>query len=108
MAPAFPQDRERLAPIPLARKEPVAQLVVDRAAAELFFLQPGGDRLFGLGRGKAVEETGVDGGAVIGKSAPLFSRPEAEPPGALRDQIFPQTPKSRSSCAGTAMMAPVP
>ena len=51
----LPDDRERLAPVALAREEPVAQLVIDRRAAESVLFEPGDDLLLGFGRRQAVD-----------------------------------------------------
>ena len=64
---AVPDDGKRLAPIALAGEEPVAQLVLDAARAELLFLQPVDHLRLGLGGGQAVEETGIDGDALAGE-----------------------------------------
>ena len=52
----FPDDGKWFAPVPLAGKEPVAQLVIDGFLAQSFFLKPGGDFTFGLSGGESVEE----------------------------------------------------
>jgi len=64
LAVLVPDDRERLAPVALAAEEPVAQLVVDRAAAEVVVLEPSGDLLLRLRHVEPVEEAGVDQRAV--------------------------------------------
>jgi hypothetical protein len=46
---AFPDNRERLAPITLPAEQPVAQLEVDRSFAEFFGFEPAGDFLFRVG-----------------------------------------------------------
>src|SRR5689334_20085798 len=56
-------DRERLAPVALAAEQPVAELIVDRLAADALLGQPGGDRLLGVWRRLAVE-THLAAGAV--------------------------------------------
>ncbi len=53
-------DRDRLAPIPLARKYPVAQLVRRRALAESLLLQPRNHVLFCLPRGQAIQKIRSD------------------------------------------------
>ena len=61
-------NRNRLSPIPLPGKQPVAQLVLHRCLAETFLLQPDCDFLLGFGSGKTGDEAGVDGDAVTRKS----------------------------------------
>ena len=58
-------DRNRAAPIALPRHAPIAQPVGDcaLAAAELF--EPLADRAFCIGDGKAIEEAGIEGGAIL-------------------------------------------
>ena len=51
----LPNDRERLAPIPLPAEEPVAEFVVDRALAQAFGFEPIGDFPFGFRRGQSIE-----------------------------------------------------
>ena len=53
-------DRDRAAPVALAREAPVAQAVVDREAPTTFGREPLDDPAAALGRGEAVELTGVD------------------------------------------------
>ena len=53
-------DRNRAAPVALAREQPVAQPVVHGGAAELALGQPGHDRALALRRAQAVELAGVD------------------------------------------------
>jgi hypothetical protein len=48
-------DRERLAPVSLAREEPVAEFVVDARAAVAFLFQPVGDAAFGVNGREAVD-----------------------------------------------------
>ena len=63
---AFPDDRERLAPVALAAEKPVAQFVIDGLLAQPLCLQPGGDLLLGFGGGQAGEEiAGIDADAVV-------------------------------------------
>ena len=69
----FPDDRERLAPIPLPRKKPVAQFVVDRAFAEAAFFQPLGDLANRFARWKTVNDWRVDRDAVADKPNRFFS-----------------------------------
>ena len=56
-----PHDRERLAPVALAREQPVAQLVVDRLAPLAGGLEPGGDLLDRRGRREAVDREAAVG-----------------------------------------------
>ena len=53
-------DRDRAAPVALARHAPVAQAVIDGALADPQRLGAGGDLLLGRGDGHAVEEVGID------------------------------------------------
>ena len=55
------------APVALARDEPVAQPVGDRALARPLRLGVGGDGADGLARRRAVEGAGVDHGAALGE-----------------------------------------
>ena len=48
-------ERDRLAPVALAREHPVAQPIADRALAEAAGLEVARDRPLGLGRAEAVE-----------------------------------------------------
>src|SRR5690606_14623872 len=57
-------DRERLAPVALPREEPVAELVVDLAAAFAVRLEPVDHLRLRVGDGAAVEEPAVDDPAV--------------------------------------------
>ena len=61
-------DRNRLAPVPLPREQPVAQLVLHRRFAEALFFEPRGDLLLGFGRRKAGDEAAVDGDAIAGEA----------------------------------------
>ena len=60
----FVQDRERLAPEMLPAEKPIAELVVDRAAADALGGQVFGDLLLELGRCQPVVRAGVDRHAV--------------------------------------------
>src|SRR5207247_8780635 len=51
-------DRDRLAPVALAREHPVAQAIADGPLAQSALFQPGGDLLLGFGGGQPVEEIG--------------------------------------------------
>ncbi len=53
-------DRDRAAPVPLPREQPVAQSVADRLLAEALVGEPGDDLLLRLGARQAVELPGVD------------------------------------------------
>ena len=126
------EDRERLAPEMLPAEEPVAELVVHRRAAQALGGQVGGDPLLELGRRQAVVGAAVDGMAFVGEglvklpafevrdSSPLFAPVPARKStarsatslgittGTIGSSNFCANSKSRSSCAGTAMIAPVP
>ena len=113
----FVQDRERLAPEMLPAEEPVAELVVDRRAAEPLVGQIFGDLLLELGRGQAVVRAGVDRRAVGDEALPAGQhrrrgRRPASSPGSTTAMIGRSNcwanSKSRVSWAGTAMIAPVP
>ena len=54
-------NRNRLAPVPLPREQPVAQLVLHRRLAEALRFEPCGDLLLGFGRRQAGDEAGVTG-----------------------------------------------
>ena len=109
-------DRERLAPVALAGEQPVAQLVVDRLLAEPALLEPGGDRGLRLGGGQAVEEIEslreLTDDARLGLGLGQAGRRPDRARGATTRTIGRSNAwansKSRSSCAGTAMIAPVP
>ena len=58
-------DRDRLAPVALAREDPVAELVGDLAAAAAARLESADDRALGLGRRQAVELAAAHGDAVV-------------------------------------------
>ncbi len=58
-------DRDRAAPVALAREQPVAQAVVDGELAQRLGLQLGHDRLLGLGCRQTVELAGVDQPLVV-------------------------------------------
>ena len=62
-------ERDRFAPVTLAAKHPVAQLVIHLPRADALLLQPGDHLLLGLLHLKAVQEPGVDhpAGFAIGK-----------------------------------------
>ena len=62
-----PEDGERLAPVTLARKEPVAELVVDGSLADMVCLEPFDHFLFAIGHVEAIEEAGIDMEAVAGE-----------------------------------------
>ena len=49
---------DRRAPVTLAGKEPVTQLVSDRGLAETFLLQPSADLLLGLWNRQIIDEQG--------------------------------------------------
>src|ERR671916_2274451 len=53
------QDRDRLAPVPLAGEEPVAQAIGDLRFPGAATLEPGNHRLPGSGDAQAVQEPGV-------------------------------------------------
>ena len=59
-------DRDRAAPVALARDEPVAQLVTDREMALALAVEPLDDRLLGLDRVHPRELTRVDQNLVLG------------------------------------------
>ena len=59
-------DRDRAAPVALARDQPVAQPEVDRLVTAALALQPGDDRPLALHRGQPVEFTRVDQVFVVG------------------------------------------
>ena len=127
------EDRERLAPEMLPAEEPVAELVVHRRAAQALGRQVGRDPLLELGRRQAVVVAAVDGMAVAGealaKAADVFQVRDCKSPrrtggsrvadaaeprssgittGMIGRPNFWANSKSRVSCAGTAMIAPVP
>src|SRR3984893_17941761 len=58
-------DRDRTAPIALPRHAPIAQAVGDRALAAAKLFEPLADRALGLRNAQAIEEIGVEGGAVL-------------------------------------------
>ncbi len=60
-------DRERLAPVALAREQPVAQLVLDGAGADAVGLEPCDDGLLGVGHVEAVQVVAVDQRSVTGE-----------------------------------------
>ena len=104
-------DRDRAAPEALARDQPVAQPVVDLALADALLLEPVDGP--GLRRGdvEAVEEAAVDLRAVAGVGPPpLASQSSGGCDGAhdRRARGAVAKSQSRSSSAGTAMIAPVP
>ena len=68
---AFPNNRERFAPVTLAAKEPIAEFVIDGLFAEAFGFEPGGDYLLGFLGGEAVEKTAIDRGSVVDKALPI-------------------------------------
>ncbi len=72
-----PDDRERLAPISLPRKEPVAQLVINRAPAEAPLFQRGDDRLLRGGGRQPVDERRVGGKAFASKRGGRVFNPAA-------------------------------
>ena len=120
----------------LAAEEPVAKLVVYRRAAETLLGKIGGDPLFELGGRQAVVGAAVDGSAIAGEGcgqigklggtlltsgegrASAFATPFASSgtchpssgatTGTIGSSNSCANSKSRSSCAGTAMIAPVP
>ena len=105
----LPDDRERLAPVALPGEEPVAQFVIDRAPAEALLFQPGGDLALRLRSRQAVDQRRIDRDAFADETDGGFTRS----PGGLTTSMigssnFRANSKSRSSCAGTAMIAPVP
>ena len=57
--------RNRLAPVALARKHPVAQLIIDLALAQALFLQIVDDGLDGVLHLQAVENAGIDHHAIL-------------------------------------------
>ncbi len=58
-------DGDRLAPVPLAREDPVAQLVVDLGAPDALLCKEFRDFLFRLLHGQAVQDSGVDHGSRV-------------------------------------------
>ena len=66
-----PHDRKRLAPVALAREQPVAQLVVDRLAALPLRLEPGRDLGDRLGRVEAVDRERAVGRGRVHRAATL-------------------------------------
>ena len=113
------QDRERLAPEALPAEEPVAELVVHRLAADALRGEVGGDlAALNSAVGEAVVLAGVDRDAVAGEAVACRRGLRRAPPAATaspgsttgmigRSNCWANS-KSRSSCAGTAMIAPVP
>ena len=105
-----PDDWERFAPITLAREEPVAQLVIDGAPAEpcsssqamIFFFASGVGRPSISGELIAMPSSSEADRFAQG-SCPAAGRQRRIGRSNLRANS-----KSRSSCAGTAMIAPVP
>src|SRR5438445_4637120 len=67
-----PNNGNRLAPIALTRKEPVAQLVIDCSFAGVVLLEPVGDFLFGFRRWQAVDYGRVDRNPFTDKSDRFF------------------------------------
>src|SRR5579884_273331 len=67
MFSVFPNDGERLAPVTLTRKEPVAQLVIDRAFAEAALLEPGNHLRARFSAGQAIDDGRIDGDAIADK-----------------------------------------
>ncbi len=57
----FPHDGKGLAPVALPRKEPVAQLEIDRLAGQAAAGELADDLRLGVRRGQAVERTGMNG-----------------------------------------------
>ena len=105
-------DRDRAAPVALAREAPVAQPVVDGEAPLALRLEPLDDPPSALRRRQAVEVARRNEHLVVGvrdERRALLDLPRAG-----RTTIRTGSPnacansKSRSSCAGTAMIAPVP
>ena len=64
---AVVDDGEGLTPIALAAEEPVAQLVVNRSAAEIVFFEPARDPVLRLRGLETIDDAGVDGSSVGGK-----------------------------------------
>ena len=106
-------DRDRAAPVALPREAPVPQPEVDGEPAASLGLEPLDDPAAALGRRQPVELAGVDECLVLGvrdvrpssaSASPSAAGPRAGSGGRTRVAKS----KSRWSCAGTAMTAPVP
>src|ERR1051326_6202171 len=70
----LPNDGEGFAPITLARKEPVAQFVIDRALTETAFLQPRRNFSNRLTRLQPVDDRRIDRNAVANESDRILAR----------------------------------
>ena len=68
MASVFPDNGKRFAPVALAGEEPVAEFVINRAAAQGVFFQPGDHLFLRFGCGQSVEKTGVHREAFAGEA----------------------------------------
>ena len=100
-------DGDGAAPVALARDQPVAQPVVDCALADALLLEPLDGAVLGGGDVETVEEAAVDLDAVarVGRRRrrPILGRLHGADDGRSCRRANSQ---SRSSSAGTAMMAP--
>ena len=106
-----PDDRERLAPVPLPGEQPVAQLVLHHGLARALRDQPVDDRPLRVGDAQPVQADAVVGGVDRDPSPVNASPSQASPGSTVRTIGSPNTvakSQSRWSCAGTAMIAPVP
>src|SRR5215475_3647506 len=68
----LPNDWERLAPITLTRKKPVAQFVIDRALAEAALFQPLRDFSNRVARLQPINNRRIDRNAVADESDRIF------------------------------------